>query len=146
MGTLSISDVSDIVSIAGTMGAALAGVWGLCRWRNDKKMAQSEFLEGLINQFADDEILRLICSLDSDEEVYEYFRNPTEPQNRKVIEKSLNLLSPRATYPSEIPTPPPRRKGCVLIPVDIEARERFIGAEVHLGRSYNPLRGYFLDI
>ena len=84
---------SKIVSIMGTIVAAGVGIWGLRRWRMDKKATQAEFLEGLIKQFADDEILRLICSFDSDGGADQYFRNPTDIENRKVIEKSLNLMS-----------------------------------------------------
>ncbi|MBR3221515.1 MAG: hypothetical protein IKF72_04715 [Kiritimatiellae bacterium] len=52
--------------------------------------------------------------------------------------------TPKATWPSDKPTPLPRRRGCVLIPVDEETRKRFLNKEVHLGRNPNTLRGYFV--
>ena len=90
---MSIEVVRDVVAIAGTIVAACVGFWGLYRWRTDRKMAQAEFLEGLMKQFADDEILRLICAFDSDGEANKYFGNLSDVENRKVIEKSLTLMS-----------------------------------------------------
>ena len=52
--------------------------------------------------------------------------------------------TPKVTWPNDKPTPPPPRRGCELIPVNTETENRFLDKEVHLGRSPNPLRGYFL--
>lgn len=52
--------------------------------------------------------------------------------------------TPKATWPSDQPIPPPPRRGCVLIPVDEGMEKQFLGKEVHLGRCRNSLRGYFL--
>lgn len=51
---------------------------------------------------------------------------------------------PKRSWPSDRPTPPPVRRGCVLNPVDKEMENCFIGKEVHLGRCQNTLRGYFI--
>ena len=53
--------------------------------------------------------------------------------------------TPKKSWPSDKPGPSPSRRGCALIPVDEDIENRFIGKEVHLGLSYNPLRGYFVD-
>ena len=52
---------------------------------------------------------------------------------------------PKKSWPSDNPTPPPQRRGCVLIPVDKETENRFVGNQVHLGRCQNTLRGYFVN-
>lgn len=53
--------------------------------------------------------------------------------------------TPKKTWPSDTPTTYPSRRGCVLIDVDEMTKQRFVGAQVHLGRCPNPLRGYFID-
>ena len=50
--------------------------------------------------------------------------------------------TPKKSWPDDKPTDQPRN-GCELIVVDEETAEKFIGQEVHLGRSHNSLRGYF---
>ena len=52
--------------------------------------------------------------------------------------------TPKVTCPSDNPTPPPQRRGCVLIQVDEETERLFLNKEVHLGRNQNTLRGYFV--
>ena len=52
--------------------------------------------------------------------------------------------TPKKTWPNDNPTDHPRR-GCILIPVDKEMEQCFIGKEVHLGRCPNSLRGYFIQ-
>ena len=53
--------------------------------------------------------------------------------------------TPKVSHPSDKPIPPPKRKGCILIPVDMTVVQNFIGKVVHLGRNPNPLRGYFTE-
>ena len=52
--------------------------------------------------------------------------------------------TPKATWPSDKPISPPQRRGCELISVNEQVENRFLGKEVHLGRSKNTLRGYFV--
>ena len=52
--------------------------------------------------------------------------------------------TPKVTWPSDNPKPPPARRGCVLMPVDEEKKRLFLGKVVHLGRNQNTLRGYFV--
>lgn len=52
--------------------------------------------------------------------------------------------TPKVTWPSDKPIPPPKRKGCVLIPVDEAKEKQFLNKKVHLGRNPNTLRGYFI--
>lgn len=50
--------------------------------------------------------------------------------------------TPKATAPNDCPEDENRR-GCALIDVGDDIRNQFIGEVVRLGRSHNPLRGYF---
>lgn len=90
---MEIDDAFKIISMVGTIVLSGVGIWGLWRWRTVRKMAQAEFLEGLMKQFSDDEILSLICSVDSDGGAVKYLGDPSNEKNRKVIEKSLTLMS-----------------------------------------------------
>ena len=51
--------------------------------------------------------------------------------------------TPKKTWPSDNPVDYPR-SGCELIPVDADVEKQFLGKQVHLGRNYNSLRGYFV--
>ena len=53
-------------------------------------------------------------------------------------------VTPKSTWPSDKPVPPPSRRGCELIHVDDATQKKFLNKEVHLGRCQNSLRGYFL--
>ena len=50
--------------------------------------------------------------------------------------------NPITTRP--IPKEPPSRRVCELIPVEDSIWNRFVGCEIHLGRHFSPLRGYFI--
>lgn len=50
---------------------------------------------------------------------------------------------PKETAPNDCPTDG-NRKGCALIDVGDDIKNQFVGKVVHLGRSHNPLRGYFI--
>ena len=53
----------------------------------------------------------------------------------------MSRANPSATR--AVPTEPPSRRVCELISVEDAIWNRFVGREVHLGRHFNPLRGYF---
>ena len=53
--------------------------------------------------------------------------------------------TPKETWPNDRPGPESQRVGCELIPVDDQTWNRFYNKEVHLGRTPNPMRGYFTE-
>ena len=59
-------------------------------------------------------------------------------RNRGWLRSRINPIATR-----QVPIEPPPRRVCELIPVEDAIWHRFVGCEVHLGRKFNPLRGYF---
>lgn len=52
--------------------------------------------------------------------------------------------SPKKTWPEDVLNRPDGY-ACELIPVDAEMSKKFVGQTIHLGRAFNPLRGYFVE-
>ena len=51
---------------------------------------------------------------------------------------------PKPTWPEDSRNNASNASACHLIPVDGQMRQNFVGKAVHLGRAFNPLRGYFI--